>query len=443
MSEFPSYNPEYDEATEILCPEVTASPIEITKKEKKRYGENHKFGEAIYKEIIDLVDNESDLSEEYIEKKTEEISENLSEPQKKVLNQAIEKFKKELQEIQKKEPQENMEFFYESMKKTKGFKNIIDQIRESDVEINGLGAVVVRVKDIGLWYSLTGGKWEWKGYKLVVPEEMDAFEEDIDEEEREQIRNLLNKVVFVKDYQVGDEDKIDPEQVVQHEVFHVVYKMLFLDTRTSYGEKEKQQEKLFLEIKDELLAYCFEEEWQDDFFAYFKKEISENLQKDKTDQINTNDLFDYIEKSAGNSFARECKLFVRQIKRLKLLESKDFEEVIKVVMATQDLKEIIYNLSKIEEDGVLDIETILFSGPEDLGLSNETLNKVYNLATAMCTWRIPCRGSEKLIDYIEQVEESIKHKPRRLSFPGMAERLKELLSWKTFIKENRQKIIER
>ena len=311
--------------------------LQISPLEKIRYEENAKLADAIYDTFFNLIDQKLNLekAENQIKSKFKELNPN----QQAIIEEIIDNIKNS---ISKPNQKKFITYFFTAAKNEYGINP--EDIDEKDINMTPLGAIVVRIQNPKIW----------KKFNIDNPHDIsdvgaifisyESSKKFIEKKSKDgsNINEQFRRTVYVNatpDYkkQYGDEEI----ENARHELFHELYhNYLFPDKDIDYENEFAFA--FFLEFRDELVAYFLnQKEWEPNIEHY----VSTVLINESNGEIDK-----FIREILKNSkpFIAEYTAVLQEIKRLRNINSKNFEEATKAALTAQDFKEIAYKLSKIK-----------------------------------------------------------------------------------------------
>jgi hypothetical protein len=430
----------------------TPYEMHVSPADKVRFQENQRFAGAVYEGFKWLSDQGEDLDLDMLQIQVDTIAESLTPQQRQVFEGVISRIKDAHDKVDDEYiengkakaiqmyvillmtaesfSQKTREQVYEEAQSTiesgkqSNAKDLEVELKAwlegrdlefPDIDHTKLGAFVMRVSDptmfkqIGVMFNGQG----LGGMKIHVTDrtkelflQMGFTEEDIE---------FLGRTIVVDN---SSENKDYAENVEKHELFHDLYDLAIApETETVYSREEERN--LFLEIKNELLAYLFaNRSWNYDVMtlgtSFIHRALIQNPELQKNGSFNQllqkQLLKERISGEGGSYTVRvsdqqyadrktqeytvELLAMLRQVARLHLLRNQDQEIGVEVIMAAQSFKEIAFQLSQIEAEQKVDV--VAASRINDQGqLDLRIMLQILNLASV---YAIPIANPEDVYE---------------------------------------------
>lgn len=426
----------------IVLEEGTRWERVITPADQIRFAENDRLAEVVYGQMIDLIDGRVDLQQ--LSGTMHEKEPDLSPRQNEILSRIYNNLQrhaagpvittrhperyKTLQQVYKDNPSAACELFQRYAEAA--WKIPPHGISPEQVSITSWGAVVVKVTDPNTWHKLieNNHSGDSDGFKMRVfftpsinRDENSPYRE---EQDPRYIQAQANRTVVIKAFGLSSNEE---QEILRHELFHELYDEVISPTYQS-RYRNPAMDDTFRMVKNEMVAYALSRQWQTDEKMYFPSSMRKygklpNIEQMVTldilhqqlptadhDEINLDPpdkkLADYTaqlgptaaEKAAkdASNFVRDIATTWREIARLKLLRSHEYNQAAKAVLTAQSFKEIAYKLSRIDNTRIPDV--IKFATKHDsLDLERAALAIEETLY-----FRVPTANVDQATQLIEQ-----------------------------------------
>lgn len=461
------------EKKEVFYPEDKFLKMEITPADKVRYKENTKLAEAVFEEFNALINGDINLYS--IEKRSEELLKNLNPEQQELIRKITKKIiEGNTSGIMFRDPDEEslqskylrngkyqaIDYFHAGVS-----KKVSSTVKDSDIKLLPWGAVVVYINDEEAWKEL---------YKIEDKKDALGFikrynfggQVSYSKENHTYINEQFERTVYIKNY---SEAKKSIKEVEKHELFHELYNNVLVEyQKNEYSDS--LEKRIFDEIKNESIAYLFSQIWEyrissmlpsslndrieglGDLFEYiYNDKIKKTLLKKYPEKFEMpydikEEDFSLISQEEKQKieekvrpFYREIGYFLREIIRLRYLESTKFEEATKILLTAQSFKEMKYKLSDLEKDKFVEpsIRINLKNIENDIDREGE-LNMAFSFINNAITFRLPIKNMDELIITLKNKKEELKNSTDKKD----KDDVEDINYWLNYYKEKQQRIIE-
>ncbi len=448
----------YRELREIARSEVTIVypkdpkwTIAVSPLERVRFEENRKVGSAVVDVLRTIVD--CAVPFESINSMIEGSVANMSPVQREKIRTIVENAKNRFRGYMRDmnyhlDPSRHLQLFYQAYNVT------TNEVSERDIELTSYGTVVVTVRDSEVWKKI-GGKENQRGFVRFSSIRLSGSYDVRMADKQSQ------RTVFVREREGDSEDEV--KAVRRHEIAHDMYNFSFRreeDARYT----DNAMRRYFMSMKDEIIAYLLEEVWQPSVSAYVSSDVKiacgdGSLSKYVFHEVMGSILGDAVDSERkirllahyasvnlldtervaavadlvhvegcdvglskdaavrAAAFARDFALIPREIGRLQLLRSREFDEALGGCITAQSLKEILYNLSRVQANDVPDARTY----------AHENISTVKLALHTALLFRIPFKHADVLMDLVREKMSSACDEKEKKMFEevlGMWERNK-------------------
>jgi hypothetical protein len=440
----------------------TPYEMHVSPADKVRFKENERFAEAVYEGFKWLSDQRKDLDMDMFQIQVDTITDDLTPQQKQVFEGVVSRIKDAYNKVDDayiengKAKAMNMyvmllmtvesltdksrEQLYEEAEdalnsdKHGSSEDLETELKawaagrefeNPDIEHTELGAFVMRVSDSLMFKQFAtmfnvcgvgGMKIHINDHVKEIFLQMGFTSDDID---------YFKRIVIVDD---SSENKGYTDTIEKHELFHDLYDLaISSETETIYTREEERN--LFLQIKNELLAYLFaNRSWNYDVMAlgtsFVQKALIDNSELRKNGSFNQllkKQLLKerisgagefYTMRASDKKFADqktqeytvELLATLRQVARLNLLKSQDQDAGVKAIIAAQSFKEMAFRLSQINAEEKVDVVAV--SRINDLGqLDLRIMLQVLNVASI---YAIPINNPSEVYEQFVYAHDRLK-----------------------------------
>ncbi|QQR60812.1 hypothetical protein IPH19_05415 [Candidatus Uhrbacteria bacterium] len=376
--------------------------------EQQRYMSNAVFGEALQDSLTHLFDSGFSPSVEELDQKMDEIGTELNTSQRKILTGSMHRMKEAIQSVSPEyrvRCQSLAQTFYE------GLAGSVEELGgfPPEIEITSLGAVMIRVQDLGAWRRICdfqGFEPGLAGIKILSPEGQSAVSDD-------DAKDFGRMIVLAPEYitHMGGESS---DAFAKHELFHDVYHLAIAPEQTvSY--RDPFEKEVFISVKNELLAYLIgNSRWNSNLndtagSVIVRETLDPQLQNRRPEEIIAFASYSSRLQREGatpeqarertRQFSNELFSAMHAITKLALLQDRSFEQGVSRLLVSQSFKEIAFHASELSgerevvaEDLLKDSET---QEPASFAYIIEALSNAVRFS-------IPIQSLEAVLVLVEQ-----------------------------------------
>ncbi len=244
-----------------------------------------------------------------------------------------------------------------------------------EVKANALGSFVVKVRDANTWSLISEAvRRDLLGFKMPVSDP-NVRAGLVQNGFTDQDMQYLDHMVFMID---TPEFKDVAEEIKTHELIHDLYSLAIRpESKTVYTHSFERE--IFLTMKDEMIAhFAGNRLWNTDISslatvilnmaALDDLELAKLSPWEVIQRLASKERAEMGEGEIGENkskmFCQSIMIALREVQRLNLLHSEEFDSALKAVLGAQSFKEMAYNLSNVEADRNITIHDVGVSGSE-------------------------------------------------------------------------------